>query len=419
MAVNSLKSIINPPVEQLVAEFSCAWKQAGDRVVLGPAIGDSEHSIRESHLDRFLDQALVELQHPPSTPDGYSLLEARMLLSLAQLGAAVFDLTPSQLEILLQRGMPQSLVEFAQTARTHHSISDDEIFQASRNVGVMNTLQLMLGQQCRLTPAVISYSLLYPYSDNYLDNPKIPAATKREFNVRFGRRLAGEKDATSNPLEKQIFSLVATIESEKDRESMPEVYDALSAIQRAQSKSLELEGAKQPGMDKVLAVTIEKGGTSVLADAYLIAENGLNPRQVRFIFGLGVFLQLVDDLQDLKQDRKSGNITLFCLEAKNAGALESLANRAIAFGTLVMDYLDSFTATGIDPLKEVIRMSVAQLVISAVFASRDFFRSEYLSQLEAHFPFRSAYLSKIRSTLKKQKVSFTSLLNLLSAQTSR
>ena len=413
MAIDSLKSTIDPPVEQLVAEFSRAWKEVPDTVGLGPPVDDAGHAIRESHLDHFLNQALEELRHPPSTPDGYSFLEARMLIGLTQLGRSAFGLTPAQLEILLQRGMPQSLVQFAQTARRHHAISDDEIFQASRNVGVMNVLQLLLGQPCQLTPAVFAYSMLYPYSDNYLDNPKIPAATKREFNSRFGRRLVGENVAPANQHEKQIFALIDSIESEKDRDRMPQVYDSLLAIQRAQSKSLDLEGVKQPGRDDVLAITIEKGGTSVLADAYLVAENGLTPRQVRFIFGLGTFLQLVDDLQDLKQDRKSGNITLFCLAAKGAESLESLTNRAIAFGTFVMDYLDAFTATGIAPLKEVVRLSVPQLMIGAANLNRDLFRSEYVRQLESHFPFRFDYLEKVRATLKKQKVSLTTLLDFL------
>ncbi|PPD57293.1 hypothetical protein [Dehalogenimonas etheniformans] len=406
MAIDSLKSVIDPPIAQLVGDFTRIWMEAGEDVDLGPAIDDAVHAVRESHLDRFLDQALEEFRHPFTTPEGFSLLEARMLIGLAQLGQDAFDLTPAHLEILLQRGMPQSLVQFARTARTHRSISDAETFQASRNVGVMNTLQLMLGQQCRLTPAVFAYSMLYPYSDNYLDNPRIPAATKREFNGRFGRRLAGEIVAPANRHEKQIFSLVATIESEKDRELMPQVYDSLLAIHRAQSKSLDLEGIKQPVRDDVLAITLEKGGSSVLADAYLIAENRLTPQQVRFIFGLGIFLQLVDDLQDLKPDLKGGNVTLFCLAAKDSRALESLANRAIAFGRKVMDDLDAFSAPGIDPLKQVIRMSVAQLMIGAAYLSREFFGSDHLSRLEAHFSFRFTHLDKVTATLKKQKVSW-------------
>ncbi|MEL7563192.1 MAG: class 1 isoprenoid biosynthesis enzyme [Dehalogenimonas sp.] len=411
-----MKSAIDPPVEQLVDEFTRAWMAAAETVDLGPAFNDEGHAIRESHMDQFLGQALEELRNPPSTPDGYAALETRMLIELAHLGQSSMDLTPAQLEILLGRGIPRSLVQFSQTARGHRSLSDDEIFQASRNVAVMNVLQLLLGSPCQLTPSVVAYSLLYPYSDNYLDNPAVLLATRSEFNGRFGRRLAGENVAPSNRKEKAIFDLVETIESEKDRGRLPQVYDSLLAIQRAQSKSMDLEAMKHPRLDDVLAVTIEKGGTSVLADAFLVAENGLTPRQVRFIFSLGVFLQLVDDLQDLKQDRKRGNVTLFGLAAKNAASLESLTNRAIAFGTRVMDYLDGFTAPGIDPLKEVIHMSVTDLMIGAAAPNQELFSSEYVRRIEAHFPFRFNYIKKVRATLKKREVSFTSLLNLLTAQ---
>ncbi|APV45013.1 hypothetical protein Dform_01693 [Dehalogenimonas formicexedens] len=405
MGVDSPKSAIDPPVARLVEEFSRVWNGAGEDADLSPLVDDADHAIRESHLDLFLSQSLGELRHPPSTFDGKSALEERVLFGLDRLGQAAFGLSPAQLEILCRRGMPQSLVQFAQMARGQESLSDDEIFQASRNVVVMHVLQLLLGQSCLLTPSVFAYSMLYPYSDNYLDDPKIPAASKRAFNALFGRRLAGENVSPANGHEKRIFSMVATIESEKYRARTPQVFASLLAIQRAQVKSLELQTKRQPSVDDVLTVTIDKGGTSVLADAYLIAENGLTPRQVRFIFGLGIFLQLVDDIQDLKQDLKSGNVTLFCLAAKDPIALESLANRAIAFGKHVMDYLEAFTAQGIEPLKEVIRMSVAQLIIGAAYQSHRYFRREYLSRLEAHFPFRLAHLEKVTATLRKQKLS--------------
>ena len=343
-AGNSSISTIDPSIDKMVAEFALAWRESPEEADLGPAIDDAEHAIRESQFDDFLSRALEELHHPPSTPDGYTDLQSRMLIEIARLGQVSFDLTPGHLEALLQRGLPQSLVHFTKKARRDQRISDDEIFQASRNVAVANILQLMLGQPCETTPALFAYSMLYPYTDNYLDNTAIPMETKLAFNALFGRRLAGEKVKPGNRHEKAIFDLIGIIEGEKGRASMPRTYESLSAIHKAQSKSLELAAIKSPEEDHVLKVSIEKGGTSVLANGYLVGENELTPRQVRFMFGLGVFLQMVDDLQDLKDDRKSGNTTIFTLAADNKLALESIANRAISFGTFVMTFLDAFPA---------------------------------------------------------------------------
>jgi hypothetical protein len=411
MPLDSLKSTVDPSIDKMVAEFALAWRESPEEADLGLAMDNAQHAIQESQLDDFLGRALEELHHPPSTPDGYSNLQSRMLLELARLGRVSFDLTPGHLEALLRRGLPQSLVHFVKLARRDQRISDDEIFQASRNVAVANILQLMLDQPCEATPALFAYSMLYPYTDNYLDNTGIPMETKLAFNALLGCRLAGEKVKPCNRHEKAIFDLIGIIEGEIGRASMPRTYESLNAIHKAQSKSLELAVIKSPEEDHVLKVSIEKGGTSVLANGYLVADNELTPRQVRFMFGLGVFLQMVDDLQDLKDDRKSGNTTIFTMATANKLALESLTNRAISFGTFVMTFLDAFPAPNTNPIKEVMQLSVAKLIIGAVSLNQQYFRAEYLRNLEAHSPFRFSYLKRVKARLKQQKVSMTTLLN--------
>jgi hypothetical protein len=49
------------------------------------------------------------------------------------------------------------------------SLTEEAVYQASRNVMIMNTFQMHLGIKVALTPSIFSYSLLYPYTDNYLD----------------------------------------------------------------------------------------------------------------------------------------------------------------------------------------------------------------------------------------------------------
>ena len=127
MTVNSLTDTINPSIEKLVAEYSLAWRESREAVDLGSTIDAEEHAIRESALDGFLRRALEKLHNPPSTRNGYTDLQARMLIDLARLGQVTFDLMPGHLENLLQRGLPQSLVHFAKIARLDQHISDDEI----------------------------------------------------------------------------------------------------------------------------------------------------------------------------------------------------------------------------------------------------------------------------------------------------
>jgi hypothetical protein len=55
----------------------------------------------------------------------------------------------------------------------------------------------------------------------------------------------------------------------------------------------------------VLAIGLEKGGTSILADGYLVG-NTLSSAPAAFLFGWGAFLQLADDLQDVRLDGQAG-----------------------------------------------------------------------------------------------------------------
>jgi hypothetical protein len=276
-------------------------------------------------------------------------------------------------------------------------------------------MQLLLGQPCELTSSIFAYSMLYPYTDNYLDDPSTTQATKQRFNGLLGRRLAGETVKPGNWYEKRIFELICLIEAEKGRQTKPSVYESLQAIHRAQAKSVDLTTTQSFNFDDVLKTSIEKGGASVLADAYLVADNELTPKQVKLFFGLGAFLQLVDDLQDLKDDLKSGNISIFSICAENEINLEKMTNQTIGFGTFAMTFLDSFEAPNNAALKEVMQMSVGKLIIGAVSLNQRFFRREYLRELEAHFPFRFAYLKKVRALIKRPKMSFAGALNLVAS----
>jgi hypothetical protein len=71
----------------------------------------------------------------------------------------------------------------------------------------------MLGQKMGLTPAIFTYSMLYPYTDNYLDNPATSRERKLGFSARFGQRLAGEAVAPVNDHESGISAKLGVMSS--------------------------------------------------------------------------------------------------------------------------------------------------------------------------------------------------------------
>ena len=143
-----------------------------------------------------------------------------------------------------------------------------DIIQACRNAWTACGLQPLLGVRMGMTPSVLGYSLLYPYSDNYLDREDISAEEKLRFSERFRSRLRGDGVPAQDYREAALWTLVKLIEEQYARASHPQVFDCLLAIHRAQEESLtQQRTCNHP--DGLLRVSCAKGGTSVLADACL------------------------------------------------------------------------------------------------------------------------------------------------------
>jgi hypothetical protein len=265
----------------------------------------------------------------------------------------------------------------------------------------MNLMQYLLGQPVEVTPAVLAFSLLYPYSDNYLDDPGIPTGVKAAFSRTFERRLSGQAVPPANPWEQKIFDLVGMIEGQFDRQLHPEVYASLMAILQAQTNSLRLQlpHASPYEMD-VLGLTFEKGGTSVLADGYLVAGS-LTPFQQEFSFYYGAFTQLMDDLEDVEQDRRAGIMTVF---SQTAGRwpLDALTSRLIVFGNGLLDAMRCFNATGLETLEEIMRKCITPLLIDSAGRVGQLYSRGYLAELERHSPYRFSQLKQVRRKVQRR-----------------
>lgn len=215
------------------------------------------------------------------------------------------------LTLFLEKGYLDTTKGFFRAARAHDpQFQFMDLFQAMRNVWIMNSLQLLFDLPVQLTPSVFSYSMLYPYTDNYLDDPTISSAAKRRFNQRLEQVLQGNPVEEVTPEEDKIFQMVHNIEEEFSRIRYPEVYDSLLLIQDAQSASMAQDNQSKLSPQLSLPISFYKGGSSVLADAFLV-KGELTETEMDFTFGYGCFLQLLDDLQDVESDRKDGHWTLF------------------------------------------------------------------------------------------------------------
>jgi len=398
-------------VDQLIEQFTALWWQSeGDTLPLGRRYSVEEQQVREAQLERFQSMVTAEAKSTPHTATERRATKGRILSAFRAFAGSALGFSDDQLGALLDHGFPEAGQEFAQAARRFDpTIRGSDIFQAMRNVWTMNGIQALLDVPIRLTPAMFAYSMLYPYTDNYLDDPSISAATKRAFNERFAARLAGQDVRAGNAHEDRIFDLVGMIEGHFERARYPQVYDSLQAIHRAQCRSIELlQRNASPYEVDVLGISVEKGGTSVLADGYLVAGD-LTRAQAEYVFGWGAFVQFMDDVQDVEEDGRDGLATVFSVTA-GRWLLDAITDRTFHFGRQVVERLACFDAPGAEPMRQMMRDTVFRMLIEAVGRAAQFYSKPYVQELEAHSPFRFSFLAQRRGMLAGQSTPFVSLL---------
>ena len=366
-----------------------------------PSYPARDQARREAHFDRYLEAVEAELRAAPRNRLEQAASEERLTVAFRLFAREALDFEDRHLDLLLAGGFTETGREFASAARLFDpSMSAGDIFQASRNAWTTNGLQIMLGLPARLTPAIFGYSMLYPCTDNYLDHPGVSKADKQAFNRRFGARLAGGRLAPAGRHEEQAWALVGLIESQYRRAEHPEVFASLCAIHRAQEKSLELHRAAGSGAGDVLEIVFEKGGASVVADAWLAAGT-LAPIEVEFAFAWGVALQLGDDLQDVAADARDGIRTAFS-EAAGREPLDAAANRTFHFGARVLGDLDGIGAAA-PAIKELIRTSFFMLLTGAVGEARQFYSAASVRELERRSPFTFEFLRNRRRRFTRKR----------------
>ena len=281
------------------------------------------------------------------------------------------------------------------------NLSYEDIGQAMRNLWIVNMLQQAFGEEIKFTNAIFGYSMLYPYTDNYLDSIEVNKDKKIEFSNRFTKRLGGEKIIANNYHEEQVYRLVQLIEDDFDREKYPEVYISLNLIHSAQINSLRQQEYNSIPYEKdILGISIEKGGASVIADGNLI-RGEMTKNEEMFSCGYGFLLQLGDDLQDIKDDLKNDHITIM---SQLAGKyyLDAIVNKLINLTIKVVDDAECFVCKNTNELKELIKNNCIYMILFAIIDNKEYFTQEYLENIKNYLPFTIEFCEKLKVDISKK-----------------
>ncbi len=240
---------------------------------------------------------------------------------------------------------------------------------------------------CYIHTQIIFWTILNIYSRE----------EKNKFNKRLYGVLNGEKLTPENFIEEKIFSLVNQIESQYCRDTYPEVYESLKLIQEAQTESMRQDGDKVLTYDSILPISFFKGGTSVLADAFLVKGN-LTINEMHFAFTYGTFLQLLDDLQDAKVDKKDNHQTLFSTKRNNE-LIDNEVTRLILY-IFKVNTANESDMKFMTLMKEVISSCTLIMIMDAVGRNPEIVSGELYKELESYSKVRLMYYKKFEDKIR-------------------
>jgi len=417
-----------PWVETHVEQTIALWSDCSNRPLpAAPLFTQDDQQRREAAYDEALAAVESELRRVRKsipTAANRRATQERITAVFARFSALALGLEDDATHMLTHEFLPVGTT-LARWARQYDpTLPMPAIIQACRNAWTACGMQPLLGERIHITPAIAAYSLLYPYTDNFLDRPDIAAEEKRYGSKRFGDRLAGLSMAPLHPQEKALWTMVSVIEEQFPRNHFPDVYACLLAIHRAQVESLaqlkssaqltsttSLNGNSSDAQEtSLLRLSCAKGGTSVLADACL-GRGALTPAESRFAFEWGVLLQLGDDLQDIAEDLERGSETLFSRAARAGRPLDSLVRQLLEFSERVGERMESLPH-GDAKLRHLLRMSWRSLILGAVAESHQHFTPAFLAETEQSSHFRFAFLRARRERLAASHGLYASLFDL-------
>jgi len=394
-------------IQKFISMFDEEWRHSEDSFkVMPPKVNHVQKLKNEVIVNDAVAKAEKKIRYSGKNALKENLSKRSSLDAFRN----IFEFDDFEFDLIKRISDKKITTQFVEMAlRFDPDVEMEDVFQAGRNLWIINSLQLLMDLPVELTDSVFAYCMLYPYTDDYLDDEAISKEEKVNFSKRFRLRLQGENVMAQNDLEEKIFQLVTFIESDWPRTEFPKVFESLVGIHDAQTRSIALLNHQSLSSDELMSICIDKGGTSVLADGYLLKGN-LNYDEEVFCFGFGVYLQYVDDIQDLKEDI-GGQVETVFTNAVKQGCIDEYINKTTSFGYRLMDrYLDVFPSSNTHVMKGLMLKSIHYLLIEAVCLNAGYLPNAYLFEYEKYSPFTYGFICEKRDKMKKDRISSRSFL---------
>ncbi|MGA7161941.1 MAG: hypothetical protein WBZ48_13140 [Bacteroidota bacterium] len=392
-------------VHRLTGKYAAFWQEIPDSApVFSRYFSPRQQRDNERRVDMHLKRFPTSLG-PNEVPSRFSMDVIKSIVGSTLLSQDVLN------DRYFEKS-EKATKRFVKEAREFDpGLSENDVHQALRNLWVFNSIQSICGGDIEVTPSSFAYSLLYPVTDNGLDSSDRTSAEKHAYVEWLSRWF---QQGPCRPIDEwtgTTAELLQMIEQEYPRQEFCDVYLSLRAIHEAQRKSLSLQNIPAGYNEESLtAITIEKGGTSVLVDGFLAAGR-LNIEQADSFFEYGVLLQLVDDLRDVDEDRINGHSTPF-LRMAEINKLDSATRRLLFFAKHCAEKLSRLDKHHATQVREMVDQSCSFLILEAAARHRELYSKRFLQKAERCMPLRSSFLGELHERIKTRQSPQTTLLGL-------
>lgn len=272
------------------------------------------------------------------------------------------------------------------------SMQIEDMGQAIRNYLVYAIFLELNGLEQKCKPSIFGYSMLYPYTDNFIDSQEITAEEKKHYNKLIADKLKGDKFEAQSRHEEKTAELLAGIE--KDYARPDEIYQGLLYMLEAQRNSLrQPDGGVTMDEDEILNISIYKGGLSVLIDRYFI-DKSFGERDMYFYYGFGFLLQLCDDLQDISQDGEEGSRTVFTICTKREEIVKKV-NKLMHFTRKLFEDCEAYR----EEFKEFLLRNCYLLILFSAEGSSAHMTDEWIGWEKCRIPVAGDFMNKIKTSL--------------------
>ncbi len=363
-----------------------------------PAVGDMQKKENEALIEEFSARMQKKAEQRPEGKEGLKQWEQEMEQELKCFLKKEKMLSLSEwINPVLFHEFEKETKHFIDRVRGFDAdLNAGQIWQAMRNYFIYAMIVEMQGERQNAANPILAYSLLYPYTDNYIDDKTTTKKEKERYNRMIARKLKGEPVLAQSALEEKTCRLLDMIGDAYEGEAKKKVIGTLLQLLEAQNYSIRQQKAGI-SEDEILGISIWKGSTSVLAD-YLFATQDWREKEEGFYLRFGFLLQLVDDLQDMEEDKKEGSHTLM-IKAAEQKRLEGQVNRLLWF---IWDTVRAFEPRN-PGLKGFVLKNCVEITLLSVAMSAQHFLKEYIKALEPYLPLSVEFIKKMKKQQKKGK----------------